>query len=216
MPLSEPQPRFAITVAAKGSLVLSSFPPSSDKRAKSARLFVEKHYRFLGNSARIAPAHNNLIADGSLWKTFRESLLVSRKTFCVFHIFRRPYYRQDSRSKRRVRLYPRRQLLAGTKSKASREEKKLSQQLDLFAFSYRPRSDRTTLFRGLTGSHSVTMAIIVTAIRLRLTLRRDSDHIFSPKTLRRPLSTQVNKLTKSNLIDFSALSPNKQRQPTHR
>lgn len=89
---------------------------------------------FLGNSARIAPAHNNLIADGSLWKTFRESLLVSRKTFCVFHIFRLPYYRQDSRSKRRVRLYPRRQLLVGTKSTVSREEKKLSQRLDLFAF----------------------------------------------------------------------------------
>lgn len=45
-PLSEPRPHFALTVAVKGSLVLPSFPPSSDKRAKSARLFVEKHYRF--------------------------------------------------------------------------------------------------------------------------------------------------------------------------
>ena len=187
------------------------------RKSQVCTVIRRKTLPFLGNSARIAPAHNNLIADGSLWKTLCESLLVSRKTFCVFHIFRRPYYHQDSRSKRRVRLYPRRQLLVGTKSKASREEKKLAQRLDLFAFHLAPRFDRTTLFRGLTGSHSVTMAIIITAIRLRLTLRRGSGHIFSPKkTLCRSLSTQVNKRTKSSLIDFLALSPNKQRQPTHR
>ena len=178
------------------------FPPSSEKKAKPARLFVEKHYRFLGNSARIAPAHNNLIANGSLWKTFRESLLVSRKTFCAFHIFRPPYYRQDSRSKRRARLYPRRQLLVDTKKQGEQRREEARTKACPFCFSYRPRFDRTTLFRGLTDSHSITMAIIITAIRLRLTLRRNSDHIFSPKTLRRSLSTQVNKRTKSNLIDF--------------
>lgn len=104
------------------------------EKSQVCTVIRRKTLPFLGNSARIAPAHNNLIADGSLWKTLCKSLLVSRKTFCVFHIFRLPYYRQDSRSKHRVRLYPRRQLLVDTKSKASREEKKLAQRLDLFAF----------------------------------------------------------------------------------
>ena len=186
----------------KGQSCFTLFFAVVREKAKSARLFVEKHYRFLGNSARIAPAHNNLIANGSLWKTFRESLLVSRKTFCAFHIFRPPYYRQDSRSKRRARLYPRRQLLVDTKKQGEQRREEARTKACPFCFSYRPRFDRTTLFRGLTDSHSITMAIIITAIRLRLTLRRNSDHIFSPKTLRRSLSTQVNKRTKSNLIDF--------------